>query len=45
MKENEIIWKPEHNEHEPCCLYCRQEALGYSEEDLETMDLLEEQGL
>ena len=45
MKENEIKWKPELNEHEDLCLRCRQSVYNLSEEDLETMDKLEEKGL
>lgn len=42
MKDNEIKWREDIQQHEDLCLGCRREVYDLSIEDLETLDKLEE---
>lgn len=41
MRESEVIWRQDLQQHEDLCLRCRQIVYGYSAEDQETIDLLD----
>jgi hypothetical protein len=42
LKENEIIWREELQQHEELCLICRQAVSGLDVESLEIMDKMDE---
>ena len=44
LKETEIVWRADIQQHEDLCLKCRKEVYEIDIEDLEVLDKLTEEG-